>query len=119
MADFRKVLVLAGLVLMLALTASAQSQPGPFTCTANAAVPPTLRLEGQTELLGDIVLDCTGGVPTVSPNAIPQVNFSVFLPIPVTSHIMNTVNNLSEALLIVDEPTTNQSGATNFLQVGS
>ena len=27
MADFRKVLVLAGLVLMLALTASAQSQP--------------------------------------------------------------------------------------------
>jgi hypothetical protein len=125
MADFRKILVLAGLVLMLALTASAQSQPGPFTCVANAAVPPTVRAEGLTELVGDIVLDCTGGVPTAGPNgsvaalSIPQVNFTIFLNTNVTSRIINTTSNLSEAILMVDEPTTNQSGATQFLLCGN
>jgi len=124
MADFRKFIVLAGLVLMLALTASAQSQPGPFTCTANAAVPPTLRAEGMTELVGDIVLDCQGGVPTLNGINIPLVNFTIYLNTNVTSRLLTQttananysyVNNLSEAMLIVDEPTTNQSGATQFL----
>ena len=81
MADFRKVYVLVALALLLgmATTASAQSAAGPFTCTANAAVPPTVRAEGNTELVGDIVVDCTGGIPTPTTANVPQVNFTVFL----------------------------------------
>jgi len=111
MADFRKISVLVALVLLLGLTsiASAQVAAGPFTCIANAAVPPTLRAEGLTELTGDIVLDCTGGVPTLAGNFIPQVNFTVFLNTQITSKILLPVGagantpTVSEALLIVDE----------------
>jgi hypothetical protein len=114
MADFRKISVLLAVVIALGLTsvASAQTAVNPFTCVANAAVPPTVRAEGLTELVGDIVLDCTGGTPTpatttlgISP-FIPQVNFTIFLNTNVTSRIVNTTNNLSEALLVVDEPGT-------------
>jgi len=107
MADFRKMTVLAALVLLLGLagTASAQVAAGAFTCVANAAVPPTLRSEGMTELTGDIVLDCTGGVPTISGSNIPQVNFTIFLNTAVTSRIYDT-SGTSEALMLVDEPGT-------------
>jgi len=119
MADFRKISVLVALVLLLTGAASAQITAGAFTCTANAAVPPTLRSEGMTELVGDIVLDCTGGVPTAGPIAgppavaaqnIPQVNFTVFLNTNITSRILDSFNT-SEALLIVDEPTTNTNAS--------
>lgn len=111
MADFRKISVLVALVVLLGLTsiASAQTAVNPFTCVANAAVPPTLRAEGLTELTGDIVLDCTGGIPTLSSALIPQVNFTIFLNTNVTSRIVNTVDNRSEAILIVDEPGTNSN----------
>jgi len=102
----------------LGVSASAQqtSPAGPFTCIANAAVPPTLRAEGTTELVGDIVLACTGGVPTPGVNgatpaqAMPRVNFTVFLNTAVTSRIYD-VTNASEALLIVDEPGTNTNAS--------
>jgi len=105
MADFRKVYVLAAVVLLLGLasTASAQVGPGTFSCTANAAVPPLLRAEGLTELVGDIVVDCIGGVPTAAGLSIPQANFQIFLNTTVTSRTYD-LTNVSEALLIVDEP---------------
>lgn len=112
MADFRKVFVLAALVLMLGASASAQVASGAFACTANAAVPPTLRSEGLTELVGDIVLDCTGGTPVAANTPVPQVNFTIFLNTQITSKILVPVGSptgtptVSEALLIVDEPGT-------------
>jgi hypothetical protein len=117
MADFRKISVLVALVMLLGLTsiASAQTAVNPFTCVANAAVPPTIRAEGLTELVGDIVLDCTGGIPTLTSTFIPQVNFTIFLNTNVTSRILNTTNNLSEAILIVDEPGTNSNGSPLLL----
>jgi len=113
MAEFRKISVLVALVLLLGVSASAQqvSPAGPFTCAASAAVPPTVRAEGLTELVGDIVLTCTGGIPTpavatvTQDSLVPRVNFTVFLNTNVTSRIYGTDNN-SEALLIVDEPGT-------------
>src|SRR6266545_2314243 len=105
MADFRKVSVLVALVLLMgmATTASAQATP-PLTCTANAAVPPLLRAEGFTELTGDIVLDCTGGTPTLAGTAVPTVNFQLFYTAIVTSRTYSTSSPApSEALLIIDE----------------
>jgi hypothetical protein len=113
--NFRKMFVLVALVAVMASMASAQVTAGAMTCTANAAVPPTLRAEGLTELVGDIVIDCVGGQPTptviqgtATPQAIPQANITVFLNTNITSRLISTGLNgigaaTSEALLIIDE----------------
>jgi len=79
---------------------------GPLSCTANVSVPPQLRSEGMTELIGDIVLSCTGGSPVAPGLAIPTVNITVSLATNVTSRLLGTgsVTNASEALLLIDEP---------------
>jgi hypothetical protein len=71
MADFRKcVFAFAVLALLLGSGGVANAQQAPaFQCIANAGVPPLVRSEGVTELVGDIVLNCDGGVPL--PGAIP------------------------------------------------
>ncbi|MCL5744360.1 MAG: hypothetical protein M1541_10605, partial [Acidobacteria bacterium] len=83
----------------------ASAQTAPFTCAAIAAVPPTVRAEGLSELTGDVLLDCTGGVPAAS----GSVNFTLFFNTNVTSRILDTGTQACEALLLVDEP---QPGTT-------
>lgn len=107
MADFRRcMIVLAALALMLgtAVTASAQ-QAQPFTCTSTAT-PLQMRAEGITEKAGDFVLSCTGGTSLDPGATVPFVNIQIFLNTPtVTSRILTSTNNATEALLLVDEPT--------------
>ena len=77
----------------------------PATCVATTAVPPVLRAEGMSELVGDIVIDCTGGTPTLNNANVPQTNITVTLNTAVTSRTYNTATPaVSEALLLVDEP---------------
>ena len=55
---------------------------GAFTCaTTNASVTPTLRAEGYTETVGDIVLICSGGTLPQGNNGVPvpTANFTMFL----------------------------------------
>jgi len=109
MADFRRcILAFAVVALLLGLipTASAQVANG-LICTANAAVPPTLRAEGLTELSGDIVLTCNGGTPAPAGTIMPQANIQVFFNTQVTSRLVNS-SNQSEAILTIDEPTATQ-----------
>jgi len=107
MADFRKVVpVLAVLALILGLstTASAQ-QVQAFTCVANSANPQTLRFEGLTELVGDLVIQCTGGIPTAPGVPIPQANITVFMGnTTVTSRLISSSTRESEEVLMLDEP---------------
>ena len=67
MVAFRKlfpVLAIGAFLLGTATTASAQAIGGnPLVCDTNAGVPPVVRAEGYTELVGDIVIACTGGNP--------------------------------------------------------
>jgi hypothetical protein len=75
------------------------------------SVPPTLRSEGLTELIGDIVIQCTGGTLAqngVPGSQVPTANFTVSLGTNVTSKLLS--GNTSEALLFVDEPGTGQAG---------
>ena len=114
MADFRRcIIVFAALALLagMATTASAQNNNPAFQCTVNASVTPALRAEGITEKTGDLVLNCTGGTPvdpgSIGPplvNVAQKVNIQIFLNTSVTSRILSTANNASEALLIIDEP---------------
>jgi len=112
MADFRRcILAFAVVALLLGLLPTANAQvPNGMTCVANAAVPPTLRAEGLTELAGDIVLNCGGGTPTPAGQVIPQANIQVFFNTQVTSRLVNS-SNQSEAVLTIDEPTVAQTSA--------
>lgn len=102
MVAFRKlflVLAIGAFLLGTATTASAQAVgANPVVCSTNAGVPPVVRAEGHTELVGDIVVICTGGVPA---NGTFNANFQLFLNTNVTSRLL--ADGMSEALLIIDE----------------
>jgi hypothetical protein len=76
-----KICLLAVVCLLSALPIFAQAQP--FQCAQTSVPsPPVLRVEGHAELIGDIVLTCTGG------------------------NITNKLTNsqFTDALLLIDEP---------------
>jgi hypothetical protein len=101
MVAFRKlfpVLAIVAFLLGTATNASAQASGAPLVCNTNAGVPPLVRAEGYTELVGDIVLVCTGGNPGQGLTA----NFQLFLNTNITSRLVGS--SFSEALLMIDEP---------------
>ncbi|HXA67454.1 MAG TPA: hypothetical protein VNV82_20015 [Bryobacteraceae bacterium] len=86
--------------------AQPSGNPQAFTCIANAGTAPTLRAEGITELVGDLLLQCTGGTPTPAGQIVPPVKITLTLNTNFTSRLLPS--GLSDALLLIDEP-----GATN------
>jgi len=109
MVDFRRMIpVLAVIAFLLGSAVIASAQPNvPFQCFANGGVSTPARSEGITELVGDLVLNCIGGVPTAPGVSIPQVNIQVFLNTSLTSRLLTTSSSgpqYSEALLLLDEP---------------
>jgi hypothetical protein len=62
----------------------------------------------MTELIGDILLICTGGQPLLPGGPIPTVNITVSLGTNVTSRLLTNsfASNASEAVLLIDEPNT-------------
>jgi hypothetical protein len=107
MADYRKwflALAVVAILLSLGTTPASAATPNPaFVCNANAGVPPLVRSEGITELVGDLILNCTGGNPTVAGGPVPLSNVQIFLNTNVTSRIVGA-SGLSEATLMIDEP---------------
>jgi hypothetical protein len=57
-----------------------------------------------TELVGDVVLKCTGGSPTPSGQTILASSLTIVLNTAVTSRLMGNASVNSEALLLIDEP---------------
>jgi hypothetical protein len=122
MPEFRKLFTaLAGVALFAGLASAQVGTPTGgatgqvFTCgVTNGAVTPTLRAEGYTELVGDIVLICSGGPVAAPGSLIPTANITVFLNTVVTSRLLSTTNLgngiPSEALLLVDEPGSSVTG---------
>lgn len=121
--SFRRSITVLFVLALFAGLACAQigggsgSASAPFTCTTGTgAVTPQVRAEGYTELMGDIVLNCTGGQNIAVGQAIPQANIVVSLNTAVTSRLLPNsaavpaFGQLSEALLLIDEP-----GAINLV----
>ena len=92
---------LAGVILLSGL-AGAQT----VTCSAAVAVAPTLRAEGLSELIGDILLTCVGGAAPTIGQPLPTATIAVDLGTNVTSRLLNTSVSpmVSEALLLIDDP---------------
>jgi hypothetical protein len=88
-------------------------------CLANASVPALLRVESLSELVGDVTLNCTGGIPTQAGAQIPTANIQVFLNTNVTSRILTTTDTWSEALLMFDEPHSTQNPNTPLTVCGA
>ncbi len=109
MADFRRWVTALALLTLFTGLASAQIGGTGGTqqvCNSVAQVTPTLRSEGITELVGDIVITCTGGNYVTPGQQIPQANLIVSLTAPVTSRLTSSsaATGASEALLMIDEP---------------
>jgi len=107
MADFRRFMIVLAAVALLLGTVSTVNAAG-FQCQTNAATPQQARQQGITELMGDLVLNCTGGTATDAGALVPSVNITVTLNTEVTSRLIDTSGtpavNGSEAILLVDEP---------------
>jgi hypothetical protein len=98
MVAFRKLFPVLAVFALLLSAQSAFAQGQPLQCAVNTGVPPVVRAEGFTELVGDILITCTRGE-----NVAPFLaNFQVFLNTNVTSRLVT--GDLSEALLMIDEP---------------
>jgi len=104
----------------LFVTAAAFGQAPPFQCVANAGVPPIVRSEGLTELVGDLTLNCTGGTPTPLGQQVPLANITIFLNTQVTSRLTGNVSgiNASEALLLIDYPGSGLTGSSAWTPLG-
>jgi hypothetical protein len=106
MVDFRKwflALAVVGLLLGIGSSSANAQIPPTMTCQATTGVPNIVRAEGITELLGDLVLNCTGGKPTLKGQLIPLTNVQISINTNITSRIVGA-GNVSEALLLIDEP---------------
>jgi hypothetical protein len=99
---FRDVVLLAVSLLAVSPFASAGNAAAGVACVANAGVPPIVRVEGLSELVGDLVLYCTGGTPTPAGQVVPAVNLTILLSTNITSRVVTPP--FTETLLIVDEP---------------
>jgi len=108
MVDFRRWITALAVLTLFAGVAAAQVGGGTgqtqLTCSTNVSVTPSLRAEGYTEETGDITLSCTGGSNIAVGTIIPTVNITIFLNTAVTSRLFSTGPNVSEALLLIDEP---------------
>jgi hypothetical protein len=97
----RKVLHAVGVATLLLAMAGVATAQAPASCTATG-VPVLVRAEGLTELVSDLVLECTGGLPTPNGVAVPPTTITLFLNTNVTSRLLAAP--WTEALLLVDEP---------------
>jgi hypothetical protein len=117
--NFRRwITALAVLTLFVGLAAAQTSGQGAtaLTCNTVAQVTPTIRSEGITEMIGDIVITCQGGTYVPVNTAIPQGNIVISLTAPVTSRLASgsapsgAAGQPSEAILMVDEPNSGLPG---------
>jgi hypothetical protein len=104
MLDSRKLLLALVVVALAAIPAFAQQPNAPLSCFAQAAGTPSIRAEGVTELVGDIVINCTGGDPSPAGANLRQVNIQIFSSpsINITSRLLGS--GFAEGLLFIDEP---------------
>jgi hypothetical protein len=108
--NFRKVVVALAVLTLFAGLASAQYvPPQSISCTVSADSTPSIRAEGLSEHVGDIIITCTAPGTTVatSGSAADRGQISVNFGVPIAT---KTVASGLEAMLVIDEPGT-QSGS--------
>ena len=95
-----RVYFLPALLACFAVTASAQ----PLVCGASAGSRPMIRALGQAELVGDLLVNCSGVAPGVGASVTVQVQLNA----PFTGRTGVGTNPSTEALLLVGDPAPGQ-----------
>lgn len=117
--DFRKCFLALAVLALVVVPASAQTTT-PFSCVTNPGQPPLIRDGGLAELVGDVVLRCSGDAPVpVSGPPATQIttNIQIFMsPAQVTNRVKASTNApaecptgiscVTDALLLVTNGTT-------------
>jgi hypothetical protein len=118
MAALRKTFLAVTAIAVVTTTASsvfAQNQPSvpqAASCSIQG-VPTLMRYQGLTEYIGDIVVTCVGGTPTLKGVQVPTVNFQVDMlnQTNFTSRLLgfstpaaNGGFPMNEAILAINEP---------------
>jgi len=76
-----------------------------MVCEAAVDAPiTTVPSEGIAEFASDLVIKCQGGTPTPPAQTIPSVTLRAYLNTNATGRLLSTSPDLSEALLLIDEP---------------
>jgi len=89
----------AAAAIVAAIDGYAQGQT---TCSVQNSTPTIVRVEGTTELVGDVFLACTGGTPTASGQPVPIVNVTLSSNTSLTNRLLG--GGYMDALLTIDEP---------------
>ncbi len=125
MAEFRKLFYALGLAALLAGVSTTAKAQGISCSVGTGSVPTVIRAESFADLVGDFVLDCTGGTPTLANNIVPSVNIAITLSTNITSKILdnttgavNAGGNFTEALLIIDEPNVGSRSTRRLVACG-
>src|ERR1022692_2061256 len=95
---------LLAIVLGCAVDCRVADAQSAAACAAYSFSPAAVRAEGVTELVGDLLVLCSGGTPVSTGAAIPAYDIQLTFNAPVTSRIIGSDGQSSEALLLVDEP---------------
>jgi uncharacterized protein (TIGR03437 family) len=93
-------------VCLTILSSGVSFAQGGFSCQRQDT-PVSVRSEGITELMSDIVLQCTGGTSSNAGAALPKYQIVISSSVPITSRVWTpgpSDTGVSEAVLIVDEP---------------
>jgi uncharacterized protein (TIGR03437 family) len=97
----------AHLLLLAFLAALPATAQGTLSCRRLDVVADT-RSDGTAELIGDLVLSCTGGRPVAAGAALPRYQFLVGIRGTFATRMMPAANNkfstATDALLLVGEP---------------
>ena len=87
------------------VSALAQTLPFPgMFCTSSVELPAIIPSEGVAELVSDLVIKCQSGTPTPAGQPVAQLTLRAYVNTNVTSRLLTTSPDLSEALLLIDDP---------------
>jgi hypothetical protein len=81
-----------------------------LTATVITAAPLNIRREGLSELVSDVVLLFTGGIPTPRGLPVPQVNITLSFNTNVTSRLF--LGRFQDAVLLIDDPALLNNSST-------
>jgi uncharacterized protein (TIGR03437 family) len=97
----------AQLLLLASLAAHPAAGQGPLSCRRLDSAADT-RSDGTAELIGDLILACTGGRPTASGSALPRFQFLVGIRGTFSTRMMPAANgkftNTTDAILLAGDP---------------
>jgi hypothetical protein len=92
-------------IIVLLSCAGLAAADTPFSCVANAGNPVIVRVEATAALVGDLFLQCSGGTPTPAGVPIPRTTITYTLNTNFTGRLVNPFGRLTEATLLIDDPT--------------